>query len=263
MGWTPPPQPTPFNTKPEDVLFLDIETVPKVDNFADLDEFGKAIFKKKFLEIGKVNPEELVYIDDVWKNKAALYTEFNKIACVSMGVFTPGENGERTFRIKSFFGFNEAMILQQLAPKLGKAKFLCAHNGKKFDFPVMARKYVQHGLPIPAILNVTGVKPWDVNHFDTLELWQFNDLKNFTSLDALAYVFGLDSSKAIMNGAGVAEIYFKPLREKGATDLPWEYEREALLPIATYCEGDVVNLGNIFLRMIGQPIVQPENIVVV
>src|SRR5690606_37865474 len=125
----------------------------------------------------------------------------------------------------------------ELAPKLGKAKFICAHNGKKFDFPLLARKYVQHGLVIPSILNVTGVKPWDVNHFDTMEIWGFNDMKNFTSLDTLTYIHGIDSPKTELDGSKVSEVYYGPSKAQ-AGEMPWD--DKTLQPIATYCEGDVV-----------------------
>jgi hypothetical protein len=263
MGWTPPPQPTPFNTPPEDVLFVDVETVPKVWRFADLDEEGKKLFIKKVQRLveGLAHMATPDALQKLWEENAALYCEFNKIACVSMGVFTPHkETGERTLRVKSFFGYNEAIILQELAPKLGVAKYLCAHNGKRFDFQLMARKYIQHGLPIPSILNVTGTKPWEVSHFDTLEVWQFNDLKNFTSLDTLAYIFGIPSPKAVMDGSKVAEVYYGPSKLK-ADDMPWE--DETLRPVATYCEGDVVTDANVYLRLINKPMVKPENIIIV
>lgn len=258
MPWTPPPQPTPFNQKPEDILFLDIETVPAVKEFEELDEALQNLFIRRFdKETIEKGP------DKTWREKAALYCEFNKIACVSMGVFAPGENSERTLRLKSFFGYNEAIILQEIMPKLGKAKFLCAHNGKKFDFPLLGRKYIQYSLPIPSILNVAGVKPWESNLFDTLELWQFNDLKSFTSLDTLAYLFGLPSPKSELDGSKVAEVYYGIGFDKtkgNVDDLPWE--DKTLQPIAKYCEGDVATLANCYLRMINQAIVKSENIVI-
>lgn len=275
MAWTPPPSPTAFNTRPEDVLFLDIETVP---SFASIDEatnyskdlnklfikkYEKWIVEKKEQFIKVALPGE-DYIDKTiracWMENAALNCEFNKIACVSMGVFTTGDNGERTLRIKSFFGYNEAMILNEIKPKLGAAKFVCAHNGKKFDFPLLARKYVQHGIIIPSILNVTGLKPWEVNHFDTMEMFSFNDNRNFTSLDALCYIVDVESPKKEMDGSKVAEVYYSASKAENS-DLPWE--DITLKPIADYCGGDVVALANCYLRIINQPVVKPENIVIV
>ena len=52
---------------------------------------------------------------------------------------------------------------------LGEPKFLCAHNGKEFDFPYLCRRMIINGLAIPAILNISGKKPWEVNHLDTME----------------------------------------------------------------------------------------------
>jgi predicted PolB exonuclease-like 3'-5' exonuclease len=256
MAWTPPQQPTPFNVKPEDILFLDIETVPKVNSFLELDDFGKSVFKKKFAHEAADDGEGWL---QMWTDKAALHCEFNKLACVTMGLFTPGDSGQRTLRVKSFLGYNERIILQELAPRISKAKYLCAHNGKKFDFPLLARKYVQHGLIMPSILNTTGVKPWDTVHFDTLELWQFNDIRYSISLDALAYTFGLPSPKQLMDGSKVAEVYYAP-KERNDT-LPWEDKH--LLPVGQYCEIDVVTMANIYLSIIGQPIIPESEIVIV
>lgn len=262
MAWTPPPAPTPFNTKVEEILFLDIETVPCVEHFTNLDEEGKKIFTKKFQkEIVIPEGAMMSNVSELWQQKAALYCEFSKIACVTIGVFAKREDGERTLRVKSFFGYNEKIILGELMPKFaGKTvKFLCAHNGKKFDFPILARKYVQHGIQIPSILNVTGQKPWEVEHFDTMEVWGFNDQRSFTSLDSLAYAFGLPSSKTDLDGSKVAGVYYGP--KDGVAEMPWE--DKTLQPIAKYCEGDVILLANVFLKLINQPIVPMENVVIV
>ena len=39
-----------------------------------------------------------------------------------------------------------------------KTHLLCAHNGKEFDFPYLARRMVIQGIPLPEILNLFGKK---------------------------------------------------------------------------------------------------------
>jgi predicted PolB exonuclease-like 3'-5' exonuclease len=265
MAWTPPPTPTPLNTDPEEILFLDIETVASFPSFNELPPEGKKAFIKKFAnDIESVFEEHPLRgqvqvgsnLNDVWKNKAALHAEYNQIVCVSLGVIPKGE--ERTLRVKALFGEDEKKILEQLAPTLGKAKFLCAHNGKGFDFPLLARKYMQHGLDIPSIVSTWGLKPWETKHFDTREMWQFGNMRESVSLDGLAYFFGLPSPKQDMNGAQVGEVYYAD----PTAELPWEYS-ERLKKIADYCNGDVVTLVNAYLRMINKPIIPNDKLIFV
>lgn len=254
MAWTPPPQPTLFNTPPENLMILDVETVPKVEEFKHLDEHGQKLFVKKFAK--EETPEK------AWKEKAALHCEFNKIACVTIGVFNPGEEGQRTLRVKSFFGYNEQMILNEVKSRLGMAAGkdhkLVAHNGKLFDFPLLFRKYIQYGIAIPTLLNTAGIKPWESSLFDTMEVWQSGEYKNYTSLDTLAYIAGMESPKEDFNGSMVADVYYSPSKKK-KDEMPWE--DQTLRPIATYCEGDVVTLAQLILWLTNKPLVKPEDII--
>lgn len=125
------------------------------------------------------------------------------------------------------------------------SKFLCAHNGKEFDFPYLCRRMVINQIAIPSILNMSGKKPWEVNHLDTMDLWKFGDFKNYTSLNLLAHSLGIQTPKDDIDGSMVWEVYWK----------------EKNLPrIVTYCQKDVVTVAQIFLRMNGEPLIREENI---
>src|SRR5215207_605603 len=102
-----------------------------------------------------------------------------------------------------------------------------------------------NNIPIPFILNVSGKKPWEVNHLDTMELWKFGDFKNYTSLNLLAQALGVSSSKDDIDGSMVGEVYWK---EKN------------LQRIVTYCQKDVVTVAQVLLRMMGESQVRPEHI---
>lgn len=260
MGYTPPPNPSPTNVKPENVLFLDIETVRRPANYSDLSDHGKQVFQRKFLKdhgwaFDEGREQEL------FEEQAAFFAEWNQIVCVSLGVFSLGEEGQRIIRVKSFFGRNEAIILDEVAKKLGGIKpdgALCAHNGKRFDFPLLSRKFLIHGKPLPFILQTMGIKPWESRLFDTMEMWQFNDSRSYISLDALAFVLGLPSPKGELDGSKVSDFFHSVQPDEG---LPWD--DKSLQPIATYCEGDIVTMANSYLKMIGLPIVKPEDVVIV
>lgn len=265
MAYTPPPNPSPFNTPIEDVLFIDFETVPQlktIHNLPDADRI-KSTFAKRFQkDIGEYVSMDgaLEPIAKAWRDKAALTAEFGKIACASVGIVVPAEDGGVMLRVKGYGSKNEKEILEAIAPLMGKKKALCAHNGKRFDYPIAGKRYLANGLRVPSLLRapIEGLKPWEVLLFDTMEMWAFGDIRATSSLDAIAMTLGLPSPKADMTGADVAGLYYGPHE----TDLPWE-EADALKKIVTYCNGDVVTLVNIYLLMIGRPAITPERIVFV
>lgn len=212
----------------EQVLFIDIETVPAEREYSNLDERGKQLWDKKVL-----NLKERVLDSSLYYNRAGIYAEFGKVIVISCGYFVSAHDGESAFRIKSFYGENEYLLLRDfismLKPNIHFA--LCAHNGKEFDFPFLARRILVNGLPLPKQLNNFGRKPWEVPHLDTMELWKFGDYKSYTSLDTLSYVFGLPSSKDNMDGSMVGELYYSG----------GQIER-----IVSYCEKDVMSVARIF-----------------
>ena len=123
---------------------------------------------------------------------------------------------------------------------------LCAHNGKEFDFPYLARRMVIHGIELPQALNLFGKKPWEVPHLDTLQLWKFGDYKHYTSLALLTEILGIPSPKDDIDGSDVARVY---------------YEEKNLPRIVRYCEKDVLSLAQVILRFIRKPLLKEDQIV--
>lgn len=105
-----------------------------------------------------------------------------------------------------------------------------------------------NGLKIPKVLQLSGKKPWEINHLDTMELWKFGDHKHFTSLNLLAAIFDLPTPKGDLDGSKVREVY---------------YQQKDLNRIARYCENDVITLAQVLLRFKGLPIIPSENITLV
>ncbi|MEZ4809968.1 MAG: 3'-5' exonuclease [Allomuricauda sp.] len=216
----------------EHVLFLDIETVPQKPNFTDLDEISQLLWEQK----SQYQRKEEVSAEDFYE-RAGIWAEFGKIICISVGYFT-FKGGQRSFRVTSYYG-EEPKILTQfkklLLDHFSQAKhLLCAHNGKEFDFPYIARRMVINGIDLPYKLDLFGKKPWEVPHLDTMELWKFGDYKNYTSLKLLAHVLGIPSPKEDMDGSMVKDVFY------GDNDLD---------RIVSYCELDVVTTAQVFLRM--------------
>ena len=166
-------------------------------------------------------------------DRAGIYAEFGKIVCISVGYIREGE-----IRLKSFFSDNELELLHEFTEMLNQYysspyQLLCAHNGKEFDFPYIARRLLINGIPLPGILNIAGKKPWEVQHLDTLELWKFGDYKNYTSLNLLTAIFDIPTPKDDIDGSMVGAVYYK---EKN------------LSRIKEYCEKDVVALTQLMRR---------------
>ena len=228
------------------ILFLDIETVPQYSSYNELPEEWRQLWDIKSNTLSR-NQEgqtsEMLY------PRAGIYAEFGKIVCISCGV-VQGKGEQRKIILKSFSGDNEKELLQQFNVMLnnwvsGEQKFLCAHNGKEFDFPYLCRRMIINNLTIPETLNSSGKKPWEVNHFDTLELWKFGDYKSYTSLNLLAHVLGIKTPKDDIDGSMVWEVYWK---------------ENNLQRIVTYCQKDVVTVAQILLRMNGEALIKDENI---
>ena len=228
------------------VLFLDIETVPQYPEYEGMPEDWQKLWNQKAISLGRYHEgqdERSLY------PRAGIYAEFGKIVCISCGVLL-GSPGQRRMSLKSFYVDQEAVLLTKFCEMLtkwsqGEPKQLCAHNGKEFDFPYICRRLVINNIPIPSILNVQGKKPWEVNHLDTMELWKFGDFKNYTSLNLLAHSLGIPTPKDDIDGSMVWEVYWK---EKN------------LERIATYCQKDVVTVAQILLRLGGEKLLKEEEI---
>ncbi len=223
--------------KNENILFLDIETASSEYRYENLSERMQELWQKKTLWLSEKEnktPQELY-------EKAGIWAEFGKIVCISVG-YIQNNNDKQILRIKSFYGTNEHDLLQNFAELLNhhfykEQHYLCAHNGKEFDFPYIARRMLINGIQLPILLQMSGKKPWEIKHIDTLELWKFGDYKHYTSLDLLTSLFDIPSPKDDIDGSMVNKIF-------------WEDNNTE--KIATYCEKDVIALTRLYLKLQGE-----------
>jgi 3'-5' exonuclease len=230
------------------ILFLDIETVSQFETYNHLSDEWKELWNLK-AQILSRNKEgetpESIY------ERAGIYAEFGKIICISCG-YIQGQGENRKLVIKSFYEEDEKTLLRTFAEMLknwsGDAeKFLCAHNGKEFDYPYICRRMIINGVGIPEILKIAGRKPWEVRHLDTMEFWKFGDYKNYTSLKLLARVLGIPSPKDDIDGAMVNDVY---------------WNGKDIYRIVHYCQKDVITLAQVLLRFHCEPLIQQENILI-
>jgi DNA polymerase elongation subunit (family B) len=184
------------------ILFLDIETVSQVETYNHLDPEWKELWDHKSRSITRGSESESG--EEVY-HRAGIYAEFGKIVCISCGCIQ-GSGEDKKLVVKSYFNHDEKRLLQDFAHMLqgwsGSAdKFLCAHNGKEFDYPYLCRRMVINGIEIPEALKISGRKPWEVRHLDTMELWKFGDYKSYTALKLLAKCWAFHRPKTILMAA--------------------------------------------------------------
>ena len=236
-----------LNLRINDLLFLDIETVPQEEFWSEVSETTKELFIQKTAYQRKENVSSEAFYE-----RAGIWAEFGKIICISVGYFVDLEN-KKQLRLRSFFGDDEHKILTDFKVLLEthftkKSHVLCAHNGKEFDFPFIARRMIVHRIALPNKLNLFGKKPWEVPHLDTLEMWKFGDYKQYTSLKLLTAILGVPSPKDDIDGSEVAKVYYK---EKN------------IQRIVSYCEKDTIAVAQVLLRFHNLELLTEKNIVFV
>jgi len=233
----------------DNLLLIDIETVPQRPSFDLLSEDWQKLWEEKTQR----SLPDLTSTSEFYPQRAGVMAEFAKIVCISIGYFAKQGNALQ-LRLKSFYGDDEKKLLQdfiatvnQMEAKNNKWSF-AGHNIKEFDMPFICRRLLINGLPIPAYLDFQNMKPWDTNIIDTFQYWRFGDYKNYTSLKLLAAALGVPSPKDDIDGSMVADVYWK---EKN------------LERIVTYCQKDVLTTGNIILRFKNKELLKEENVVIV
>jgi len=231
------------------LVFIDIETVPSVPVFGELSQTEQNLWshKVRFTRWSDVEPEVS------FGERAGIYAEFGKVVCISVGFFYYSEEGLR-FRVKSFYDENEISLLKSFSALMTEHYnntidfVLCGHNIREFDVPYLCRRMLINGLPIPALLDLSGLKPWQIPHLDTMQFWKFGDYKNFTSLEHLAHLLKIPSPKSDMSGKDVARVY---------------WEDKNLERIRKYCEQDVVTIAQLILKFRGKELLPPDAVEVV
>jgi DNA polymerase elongation subunit (family B) len=234
----------------KNTLVIDIETVSATESYNDLDGRLKKQWDRK---ASLIKNDDNLTPDDLFFERAGIFAEFGQVICIAVGLFTKTKSGHLGLRIKAFGSTDEKEVLTQfkelIDTKLDADNLiLCAHNGKEFDFPYLCRRYLVNEIKIPAALQISGKKPWEIKHVDTLEMWKFGDRKNYTSLDLLAAIFGIESSKSTIDGSMVNKVY---------------YQDKNLQQIIEYCKQDVLVTANLFLKLNMMPVIAKRNIVYV
>ncbi len=232
-----------------DILFVDIETAAGSSNYHEMDDRLKHHWDRKagFLN----NPQELT-TDELYFDRAGIFAEFGQVLTIAVGYMTKSSDGIWGLRVKAFSDKDERKVLNDFKLLL-ETKFstgnlkLCAHNGREFDFPYICRRMLILGIPIPEILDIGGKKPWEISIIDTMNLWKFGDRKNFTSLDLLAALFNIETSKGDIDGSDVTRVY---------------HQEDGLDRITEYCKRDIVVTAQLFLKLKSLPSIDEQHITI-
>ncbi|MCC7030418.1 MAG: ribonuclease H-like domain-containing protein [Chitinophagaceae bacterium] len=238
--------------KPENLLLIDIETVPFCKNYTDLTDNLQRLWDKKSQVIEKENPDTA----GTFANRAGIYADFGKIVCIGLGYFVkqPEQDNQGqsyTLNLKSLFSHEEKELLQlfgQVCNKFFKNpdKQFCGHNIREFDIPYICRRSFINQIALPTVLvDLQSKKPWENPMLDTLQFWKFGEYKNFTSIDLLSNVLGIESPKDDIDGGDVAEVY---------------WQQNDLQRIVTYCNKDIVTIAQVLMRLHSLPLLSEAEI---
>lgn len=219
----------------KNLLFIDIETVAQKEVLEENNERLIELWNKKassFSDIETLTPA------DLYKEKAGIFAEFGKIITIAIGFYHFTESQNLAFKVKAIKNHDERLLLQDFSNLLEKFNqnklILVAHNGKEFDFPYLCRRFLINKIKLPEVLNISNKKPWEIKHIDTLEFWKFGDRKSYTSLELLATVFNIPTSKDDIDGSQVNGIY---------------YSTKNIDRIALYCQKDVIVTARLYLYL--------------
>jgi len=228
-----------INIPLEKLLFIDIETVGIQPDWESLEKSNlelSFVFENYFDWFQKRFPEDADKpVGQMFVNRAALVPEFARIACVSVAFVT--DKGET--KMQSFSNKNEKDLLQDVQKLLRRVGelgfFLCGHNVKGFDIPMLAKRMIINGLLPPKILPGHDTKPWEIKALDTKELWQYGGYGTIASLELMCVSMGVESSKNMeVTGNKVHEAYWTNKDIKG---------------IVEYCEKDVLVLIDVIKKI--------------
>jgi len=147
------------------------------------------------------------------------------------------DNGET--KSQTFSGDDEKELLkgvQKLLDRCGKLDFfLCGHNLKNFDIPMLAKRMIVNNLLPPSILPSYDTKPWEIKAIDTKEIWQYGSYTSIGSLDLMCTCMEVPSPKdGVVTGDKVHDSY---------------WNKNMLKEISEYCERDVQVLIDVIKKL--------------
>lgn len=220
----------------ENVVFIDIETAPLVKELElDTPLFTSWEYKKR-----KENLDNQQLIKS-FSEEAALYPEFAKIVCISIGRVQKDKLSIRSYNnedekelLTSFI--NDFQLFTDKKPKT----VLCGHAILGFDIPFIFKRCIINQIPPNDLLDSSDLKPWEMTAVDTNNLWK-GTMFTPSSLMSIAIALGIDNPKDDISGADVPKLY-------------WSDDKDRIKKITTYCEKDVLTVANVVRKCRFEPL---------
>lgn len=235
----------------KNMLFVDIETASShsdwesyTDSLESNSNMGKWWSEKcDFIRKDRADLKDLSD-GEMYQSEAALYPEWGRIICISIGQIRVDENENMKFAAKTFYEGDEKQIIEDFNETLKKIFFkipnikLVGHNVRGFDIPYICKRSIVNGVAIPRQLHMQKIKPWESCLLDTAEIWKFGGW-NGAKLGVICELIGIPSPKEKMEGGEVGREYYKGNIDK----------------IVEYCERDIKATANVMLKMSGLEII--------
>lgn len=210
-------------------VFVDIESLPP--DKEDLTRFPKV--------------SEACDSDEEWYRRLALDGDYGRILTIGVIVERDGHvDIQGCFgrdRKTTGFHLDEAKTLKGFWKLLldfdARRDIIVGHNIFNFDLPFIYKRSVIHRVRVPVALSFARYRSQPV--YDTMHEWNRWDVKKYTSLDELARILGLESSKTKdFDGAQVYDRFCEGCHTHTA--------------IADYCMRDVSLTRDIYYRLTQQ-----------
>lgn len=219
----------------ENIIFFDIETIPKFKDYDDILMNGKLGEIEKVQNMAEKQGVELINDTKDFFSSIALIPELNQVICVSFGQIVFEKDGDGNIiskekykiNLKSYASLNDELsILNDSFKAFNNQKFtLGGFNIINFDICVMQKHYLKHKM-LPILLNTFGKKPWEIKVLDLCNDWKGSG-GYLTSLSLLCDYLDVENPKN-------NEITGKNMTQKLLTG------EATIKDVVTYCEKDVV-----------------------
>lgn len=209
----------------KDVIFIDIETARLVKEL----EIDTPLFDSWQYKVRKETNDEVI---SSYNKEAALYPEFARIVCISVGRIKGNKISIRTYNQE-----NEAEMLEAFCSDLEKVTdaapktAFCGHAVNGFDIPFIFKRCLINQVEPHILLDTAHLKPWETTAIDTKDLWKGTSFSP-ASLINIAVAFGIPSPKDDISGAEVGDVY-------------WSDDENRIERISRYCEKDVLTTANV------------------
>lgn len=214
--------------KINDIIFIEIKTVRIVEDLIE----GTPLFESWKHKINRGLEREDLDYNSIFKARADFYPEFAKVVCITVGRI----KDENRIILKTYCDEDEKSLLEKFTKDLNKVckmrpkSVLCGHSIVRFDIPFIFKRCIINQVFPNLLIDVSGLKPWEVTAIDTQILWRSSS-GNMTSLISMAVALGVKCERNQIIGCEVGLIYYN----EGT---------EGLVKVCNHCESDIISQIN-------------------